>query len=84
MGIATIQIPFPMLELVVDIEFLLVSGPMPILLCTRDLILAGLDIFIHNCNIQHEGRTQNVALEKHFLVYRGGPEDMTFDVYTED
>lgn len=75
-GCVKIQIPFNELAVVIDVDFTLLNGDSPCLLCTRDLILNGLDISLKERTMSFQNGVQSVELENYFLIHRWGPEDL--------
>lgn len=82
-GTANIQIPFKDLGVIIDVQFLLLTGQVPTLLCLKDLYTNGLDISILRCKILCAGREQSLEMKNYFLVHNWEPSDMPFVYYTE-
>lgn len=61
-GRVRIQIPFPALRLVIDVDFLVVRQDIPALLSVKDMIDNGIDISIENKCAYHNGLTQPLSL----------------------
>lgn len=82
-GTVMIQIPFPNLSIIINIDFLLIDSNVPTLLCMKDMIDNNLDISIQDRNIRYKNKVQKLVLENYFLVYRWSIDDMTYVLYTE-
>lgn len=83
-GPALIQIPFVSLGIIIDVDFLIFSEPVPSLLSMKDMVLNGLDISIQRRQVTLREHSQDIDMENFFLIHRWRPEDLTCLLYTKD
>lgn len=70
-GTESIKIPFKKLHLIIEVEFLIVSGDIPSQFYLKYMIMDCLDIRIQNETVSLQRRTQRLRLD-HFLSYTSG------------
>lgn len=79
-----IQEPFTELRLIIYVDFFLLKGKTPSLLCLKVIITKGLSISVQRQTIYHGQRTQKLTLSKFSLFHKWQPKDLPYVIYTED
>lgn len=64
-----IQIQFPALRIVIDVDFLMVTRDILSLLSVKDMMDNGMDTSVENRCAYHEGRREPLILENYFLIH---------------
>lgn len=81
-GTALIHIPFTGLGVVINATIYILSDPVPSVLSMKDMIDNNLVIYILERVIKRKERTQDIAFENHFLLYRWLRSDTPCSLYT--
>lgn len=68
-GMASIQIPFQDLGLILDVDFKLLSERVPPLLSMRDMVGNSLDFSLQDRTITFEGLSQVLKFDNYFLIH---------------
>jgi hypothetical protein len=69
-GIAPVPIPFPDLNIMIEIDIVLLDGDTPSLLSLTDLKKNELDIDVLKDQIWQKGKCQSLSLINDFLVHK--------------
>lgn len=83
-GIVNLQIPFTQLDLVINVDFMMLKENVPTLISVPDIILNGLDISVQRRHVSLGKRTQQLSMEKYFLVHRWTKDCAIYSCYTQD
>lgn len=87
LGVVKLQVPFSNLNLVIDVDFSMISDedprdPSPTLLSMKDMLDNNIDISIEECCVKFQGLRQALTMENYFLVYRWTVKDLPYALYT--
>lgn len=77
MDVATIQVPFKGLGLIIDAEFTITGENIQTLLSMRDMVINGLYIFIIQCHIRFVDKVQPDRDAQHLRHSPVGPTGYT-------
>lgn len=82
-GEATIQIPFLLLNLVIDVDFSILKDDLPSLLSNRDLIDYGLDVSLQGAHLHIGDFKQPLVLENYFFIFEWDASSIPYMLYTD-
>lgn len=82
-GSAMIQIPFPAVCIIIDVEFLIMSGNVPTLQSMRDMLVNNLEVSILGRTIRCGDMSQPLGMENYFLIHTWSLDDLRYVLYTE-
>lgn len=69
-GMASIQIPFKELDLIINVEFMVMKGNIPTLLSIRGIMTDRLAISMQMCHIRVKDKVQPLKMVKVFLIHK--------------
>lgn len=72
------------MKIVIEDDFLLISGNVQSLLSMKEMIENGLDISVKARTITHYGEKKGIQMKIVFLIHYWEPTDMNFVLYTEN
>ncbi len=79
-GTAILPVPFPDLNLVIDVRFQIVRERVPTLLCMKCMMDNGLDISIQDKEVRYKRLSQPLHLENYFLVHKWDYGDVAYTI----
>lgn len=62
-----VYIPLAGLELFINVQFLIISRDLPVLLIMTDIITNGLDLSLQEKNSSIRDEKQSLSMQKHYL-----------------
>lgn len=75
---ATIYIPFRVLDLIFEVQFMVINGSTLMLLSRRDMIINGLDPSIQKYHIRFKDKVQKLEMHNVFLIQKWSHHDTAF------
>lgn len=82
-GFAKIQIPFTVLKIIAELEFLILQEYVPSHLSMKDMIKNQLEISIQGRYITFAGRRQPLTMENYFHIHRWEVRDLPYALNSE-